>query len=167
MCVTQSCPILCDPMDCSLPGSSAHGILQARMLKWVAISFCSHIIIYKSLIYLSFGSHSIFICQLGNWGSKRSHLPKRAAMLLGWESNTTLPILRLTYHVLKTHKNWGLIAFCKAPGSCIPTTHGLFTSPSSMPHRYPQLVTFKGELTCLLPPQMHVGEFWVFVLKSP
>ena len=37
--VTQSCPTLCDPMDCSLPGSSVHGILQARMLEWVAISF--------------------------------------------------------------------------------------------------------------------------------
>ena len=35
----QSCPTLCDPMDCSLPGSSAHGILQARILKWVAMSF--------------------------------------------------------------------------------------------------------------------------------
>ena len=33
----QSCPILCDPMDCSLPGSSVHGILQARILKWVVI----------------------------------------------------------------------------------------------------------------------------------
>ena len=32
-------PTLCDPMDCSLPGSFVHGILQARMLKWVAISF--------------------------------------------------------------------------------------------------------------------------------
>ena len=35
--VTQSCPALCDPMDCSLPGSSVHGILQARILEWVAI----------------------------------------------------------------------------------------------------------------------------------
>ena len=35
----QSCPTLCDPMDCSLPGSSLHGILQARVLEWVAISF--------------------------------------------------------------------------------------------------------------------------------
>ena len=32
----QSCPTLCNPMDCSLPGSSVHGILQARMLEWVA-----------------------------------------------------------------------------------------------------------------------------------
>ena len=36
--VTQSCPTLCDPMDCSPPGSSVHGILQARILERVAIS---------------------------------------------------------------------------------------------------------------------------------
>ena len=37
--VAQSCPTLCDPIDCSPPGSSVHGIFQARMLEWVAISF--------------------------------------------------------------------------------------------------------------------------------
>ena len=37
--VTKSCPTLCDPMDCSLPGSSVRGIFQARVLEWVAISF--------------------------------------------------------------------------------------------------------------------------------
>ena len=36
--VPRSCPTLCDPMDCSPPGSSAHEILQARILKWIAIS---------------------------------------------------------------------------------------------------------------------------------
>ena len=36
--VTQLCPILCDPVDCSPPGSSVHGILQARILEWVANS---------------------------------------------------------------------------------------------------------------------------------
>ena len=36
----QSCPTLRDPMDCSPPNSSAHGILQARILEWVAISSC-------------------------------------------------------------------------------------------------------------------------------
>ena len=39
MLVTQSCPTLCDPMDFSLPGSSVHEILQARILEWVAILF--------------------------------------------------------------------------------------------------------------------------------
>ena len=38
MLVTQLCLTLCDPMGCSLPGSSVHGILQARILEWVAIS---------------------------------------------------------------------------------------------------------------------------------
>ena len=37
--VAQSCPTLCDPVNCSSPGSSVHGILQARILEWVAISF--------------------------------------------------------------------------------------------------------------------------------
>ena len=39
MLVDQSCLTLCDPMDCSPPSSSVHGILQARTLEWAAISF--------------------------------------------------------------------------------------------------------------------------------
>ena len=39
--VAQSCPTLSDPMDCSLPGSSIHGIFQARVLEWGAIAFSS------------------------------------------------------------------------------------------------------------------------------
>ena len=41
--VVQSCPTLSDPMDCSLPGSSIHGILQARVLEWGAIAFSDHL----------------------------------------------------------------------------------------------------------------------------
>ena len=37
--VAQSCPTLSDPVDCSLPGSSVHGIFQARVLEWGAIAF--------------------------------------------------------------------------------------------------------------------------------
>ena len=50
--VTQSCPTLSDAMDCSLPGSSVHGIFQARVLEWGAIAF-------------SGGEH------LGNWSLAR------------------------------------------------------------------------------------------------
>ena len=52
MLVTQSCPTLCDPTDCSPPGFSVHGILQARILEWIAIPFftCS-----KSLCILDSG----------------------------------------------------------------------------------------------------------------
>ena len=45
----QLCPTLCDPMDGSPPGSSAHGILQARTLEWVAISFSNACMHAKSL----------------------------------------------------------------------------------------------------------------------
>ena len=37
--VAQSCPTPSDPLDCSLPGSSVHGIFQPRVLEWVAIAF--------------------------------------------------------------------------------------------------------------------------------
>ena len=50
--VTQSCPTLSDPIDCSLPGSSVHGIFQARVLEWVdllKIEMAAHNIYY--LIY--------------------------------------------------------------------------------------------------------------------
>ena len=40
--VAQLCPTLIDPMDCSLPGSSIHGIFQARVLEWGAIAFSRH-----------------------------------------------------------------------------------------------------------------------------
>ena len=40
----QLCPTLCDPMDCSLPGSSIHGICQARVLEWGAIAFSASLV---------------------------------------------------------------------------------------------------------------------------
>ena len=46
--VAQSCPTLSDPMDCSQPGSSVHGIFQARVLEWGAIAFSNN------LLYLLF-----------------------------------------------------------------------------------------------------------------
>ena len=48
--VAQSCPTLHDPMDCSLPGSSIHGTIQARVLEWGAIAFSKQIwtTIYKT-----------------------------------------------------------------------------------------------------------------------
>ena len=44
--VAQSCPTLSDPMDCSLPGSSVHGIFQAGVLEWVAIAFSDSPVAY-------------------------------------------------------------------------------------------------------------------------
>ena len=56
--VTQSCPTLSDLMDCSLPGSSIHGIFQARVLEWDAIAF-SKMWSYLLYIQLQFFLYSI------------------------------------------------------------------------------------------------------------
>ena len=53
----KSCPALCDPMDCSQPGSSVHGILQARVLEWVVIPFSKGSIQPRGWIFNSYDSH--------------------------------------------------------------------------------------------------------------
>ena len=50
--VAQSCPTLSDPMDSSLPGSSVHGIFQARVLEWGAIAFSVYRIIDDIFVHL-------------------------------------------------------------------------------------------------------------------
>ena len=57
--VAQSCPTLHDPMDCSIPGPSVHGIFQARVLEWVAIAF-SMLVHEMSAIVQSF-EHSLVL----------------------------------------------------------------------------------------------------------
>ena len=49
--IAQSCPTLSDPMDCHLPGSSVHGIFQARVLEWGAIAFSEYLL-------MSFGAEN-------------------------------------------------------------------------------------------------------------
>ena len=56
--VAQSCPTLSDPMDCSLPGSSIHGIFQARVLEWGAIAFSS--ICFKKYLFCCQNSTGIY-----------------------------------------------------------------------------------------------------------
>ena len=62
----QSCPTLCNPIDGGPPGSPIHGILQARTLEWVAISFSNHICIYIHIcinlsVYIYVSSPSFLI----------------------------------------------------------------------------------------------------------
>ena len=56
--VAQSCPTLSDPMDCSLPGSSIHGIFQAGVLEWGAIAFSALIAILQNY----FDGDILFLC---------------------------------------------------------------------------------------------------------
>ena len=62
--VAQSCPTLSDPMDYSPPGSSTHGIFQARVLEWRVIAFCIIILSGSKLIKVyvkALNAHSILI----------------------------------------------------------------------------------------------------------
>ena len=54
--VAQSCPTLHDPMDCSLPGPSVHGIFQARVLEWGAIAFSGSMVRLSHFLEASFQS---------------------------------------------------------------------------------------------------------------
>ena len=60
----QSCPTLCDPMECSLPGFSVHGILQARTLRWVAISFSEHVCVHAKLLQSCLTLYNPMDCRL-------------------------------------------------------------------------------------------------------
>ena len=60
--VAQSCLTLSDPMDCSLPGSSAHGIFQARVLEWAAIAFSAVILEPPKIKSVTFSIVSPSIC---------------------------------------------------------------------------------------------------------
>ena len=64
--VAQSCPTLSDPMDCSLPGSSIHGVFQARVLEWGAIAFSGlfHSIYKYGIIMLYTWNEYNVACQL-------------------------------------------------------------------------------------------------------
>ena len=64
--VAQLCPTLCDPMDCSLPGSFIHGIFQARVLEWVAIAFAEghHYHLLKFHIYVLIYCIGVFLSDL-------------------------------------------------------------------------------------------------------
>ena len=67
--VTQSCPTLSDPMDCSLPGSSVHGIFQARVLEWGAIAFSgpTGYLVANQLLWTPFIPEGPAICSSQGW----------------------------------------------------------------------------------------------------
>ena len=59
--VAESCPTLSDPMDCNLPGSSVHGIFQARVLEWSAIAFSS-VLLLEHKKFQDRGWVSVYLC---------------------------------------------------------------------------------------------------------
>ena len=84
--VAQSCPTLRDPMDCSLPGSSVHGIFQARVMEWVAIAF-SHI--WEMKIKTTVRYHYIPIRMAQIWNTKcwQGYGAKELSFITGKNAN--------------------------------------------------------------------------------
>ena len=79
-CVSCSCADLCDPMDCSAPGSSVHRILQARILEWVAIS-CSRVSsLPRNRTQVSCIAGRVFT----TWPTRKALKTKEAAALSSW-----------------------------------------------------------------------------------
>ena len=78
--VTQSCPTLRDPMDCSLPGSSVHGISQARVLEWGACLLCQRLLgkCYYHLLINVVGTKSLD--KLRNFSRQHGSLKVRLGM---------------------------------------------------------------------------------------
>ena len=83
--ISQSCPTFCNPMDCSLPGFSIHGIFQARVLEWVAISFSkgsSPPRVWTRVSHIA-GRH------LTLWATREAHCPPHSKLIppcfqVGW-----------------------------------------------------------------------------------
>ena len=81
--VTRSCPTLSDPMDCSLPGSSIHGIFQARALEWGAIAF-------SAITHWRYSNGGRVLDQ--NWEKKQEQVIKN---IISWLQATPEPYKRL------------------------------------------------------------------------
>ena len=81
VCVAQSCPTLCHPMDCSLPGSPVHGILQARILEWVAISFSRGSFQPRDQTQVSCIAGRFFII----WATREAHILRNSNYVVFWK----------------------------------------------------------------------------------
>ena len=88
--VAQSCPSFCDLLDCSLPSSSVHGIFQARILKWVVISYSRGSSQSRDRNFLYFLYCRQILSLLSHWGSPRIGFATAAAAAKSLQSSPTL-----------------------------------------------------------------------------
>ena len=95
----QSCPTVCDPLDCSLSGSSVHGILQARILEWVAISFS----------------------RASSWPRVPTHISCISRQILyRWATWEAYIYCALYFFYYYTSSTWGHQALVSRPWGCLP-----------------------------------------------
>ena len=120
--VAQSCPTLSDPMDCSLPGSSIHGIFWARVLEWGAIAFSKRNLTVYPNFHSGSGVKLVPVSRYKGTMEDQISCSACAVSLLPWQSPHMIRSLRIL-----------------AWSGPLPTPHHIFSSsfpdlPSLCPH---------------------------------
>ena len=108
--VTKSCLTLCDPMDCSLPGCSVHGVLQVRIQEWVAISFSKGSSQCRDQTQVSWVSR-IGRRILHQWWERRYHTKNHSLHFQANSTSITAVINYCRFSSLKHHK-FIILGFC-------------------------------------------------------
>ena len=114
--IAQSCPTLSDPMDCSLPGSSVHGIFQAKVLEWGAVAFSTvdrikflkYIFLYFSGIVLLTFSNALIKIQgsvAGIWERNDMEKIDYNSLLNLWEVSKLCEYMNKVLGWVKTKEN--------------------------------------------------------------
>ena len=142
----QSCPTLCNPLDCSPPGSSLHGILQARILEWVAISFSRGSSVTRDWTGIScnFCLHRLILLPLSH-----VYIPSLLSLLLPISYMPSLPPL--------------LFLECSSPNqpkwSALPTKPQILLHPFHLPFIFARLI--------LSHSSAHIWSFWESLSCTP
>ena len=89
--VAQSCPTLSDLMDCSLPGSSAHGIFQAKVLEWGAIAFSDNSLQSPKKSHTALPTCDLLSCEPF---SRKASPPRSKRLLISWLQSPSAVILK-------------------------------------------------------------------------
>ena len=132
--VTQLCPTLCHPIVCSPSGSSVHGIIQARTLDWVAISFS------RGYTYLTLSS-----VQFSCWVVSDSVTPWIAARQASLSITKSRNLLKLTSQCCHPTISSSVIPFSSCPQS-LPES-GSFSNESTLRMRWPKYWNFSFSIS--------------------
>ena len=125
--VAQWCPTLCDPVDCSLPGSSIHGILQARILEWVAISFSRGSSRRRDRTQVSHIGGRRF----NLWATREAPIMNKAGIKSGFCVDISFQLLWINVRVSNCWITcYTYVCFCKKLSNCLPKRLYDFYSPA-------------------------------------
>ena len=108
--VAQSCLTLCDPMDCSLSGSSVHGIFQARVLEWIAISFSRGSSQHRSQTWVSRIAGRCFT----GWATREAQ--PQVTTISSWQQPGTIRSSLWLLGALRTGRDWWVLFHFKRIG---------------------------------------------------